>query len=105
MGCGSLPTANVGLQHRQAEAALRAALEDRHTRQQQEARRDLINEIKENVLHSVHGAPTYKALSSTGRALVDSSGNVMPGEDAMEHNSSLRDEYPFWLHQRVIIIQ
>jgi hypothetical protein len=98
----------------QAEAALRAALEDRHTRQQQEARRDLINEIKENDLHSVHGAPTYKALSSTGRARVDSSGNVMPGEqwhgcdgahaqeaDVDSPNSSLRDEDPFWLHQRV----
>ena len=98
----------------QAEAALRAALEDRHTRQQQEARRDLINEIKENALHSVHGATTYKALSSTGRARVDSSGNVMPGEqwhgcdgahaqeaDVDSPNSSLRDEDPFWLHQRV----
>ena len=60
----------------QAEAALRAALEDRHTRQQQEARRDLINEIKENALHFVHGVPTYKALYSTGLARVDSSGNV-----------------------------
>ena len=98
----------------QAEAALRAALEDRHTRQQQEARRDLINEIKENALHFVHGAPTYKALYSTGLARVDSSGNVMPGEqwhgcdgahaqeaDVDSPNSSLRDEDPFWLHQRV----
>jgi hypothetical protein len=98
----------------QAEAALRAALEDRHTRQQQEARRDLINEIKENALHFVHGAPTYKALYSTGLARVDSSGNVMPGEqwhgcdgahaqeaDVDSQNSSLRDEDPFWLHQRV----
>ena len=104
----------LGLQHRQAEAALRAALEDRHTRQQQEARRDLINEIKENALHFVHGAPTYKALYSTGLARVDSSGNVMPGEqwhgcdgahaqeaDVDSPNSSLRDEDPFWLHQRV----
>jgi hypothetical protein len=104
----------LGLQHRQAEAALRAALEDRHTRQQQEARRDLINEIKENALHFVHGAPTYKALYSTGLARVDSSGNVMPGEqwhgcdgahaqeaDVDSQNSSLRDEDPFWLHQRV----
>ena len=98
----------------QAEAALRASLEDRHTRQQQEARRDLINEIKENALHFVHGAPTYKALYSTGLARVDSSGNVMPGEqwhgcdgahaqeaDVDSPNSSLRDEDPFWLHQRV----
>ena len=98
----------------QAEAALRASLEDRHTRQQQEARRDLINEIKENALHFVHGAPTYKALYSTGLARVDSSGNVMPGEqwhgcdgahaqeaDVDSQNSSLRDEDPFWLHQRV----
>jgi hypothetical protein len=98
----------------QAEAALRAALEDRHTRQQQEARRDLINEIKENALHFVHGAPTYKALYSTGLARVDSSGNVLPGEqwhgcdgahaqeaDVDSQNSSLRDEDPFWLHQRV----
>jgi hypothetical protein len=98
----------------QAEAALQAALEVSHTGRQQVARSDLINEIKANDLHFVHGAPTYKALSSRGQTQIDSSGNVEPGEqwhtcagapaqeaDVDTSNSSLRDEDPFWLHQSV----
>ena len=78
------------------------------------ARSDLINEIKANDLHFVHGAPTYKALSSRGQTQIDSSGNVEPGEqwhtcagapaqeaDVDTSNSNLRDEDPFWLHQSV----